>query len=43
MNPMTHSQLLKGFKCEPEWKAVEEGKVKARSLAHNILRVKRAC
>jgi len=40
---MTHSQFLKGFKCEPKWKAAEEGGVGARSLAHNTLRGRGAC
>jgi hypothetical protein len=40
---MTHSQLLKGPKCGSKWNTVEEGRVGARSLAHNTLRGKRAC
>ncbi len=40
---MTHSQLLKGFKCEPKQKTTEEGGVGARSLAHNTLRGRGAC
>jgi hypothetical protein len=34
-HPMTHSQLLKGLKCESKWKAAKKGGVGARSLAHN--------
>ncbi len=37
-----HSQLLEIFKCESKQKIAEEG-VKARSLAHNTLRGRRAC
>jgi hypothetical protein len=40
---MTHSQLLKGLKCEPKYKTAEEGGVGARSLAHNTLRGRGAC
>ncbi len=41
--PMTHSQLLEGFKCESKQKTMEEGRVGARSLAHNTLKGRRAC
>jgi hypothetical protein len=40
---MTHSQLLKGFKCESKWKTAEEGGVGMRSLAHNTWRGRGAC
>ncbi len=39
----THSQLLKGLKCEPKQKTTEEGGVGARSLAHNTLKGRGAC
>jgi len=40
---LTHSQLLEGLKNESKYKTTEEGGVEARSLAHNILRGRRAC
>ncbi len=40
---MTHSQLLKGLKCEPKQKTMEKGGVGTRSLAHNTLRGRGAC
>ncbi len=40
---MTHSQLLKIFKCESKQKITKEGRIEARSLAHNILRGRGAC
>ncbi len=41
--PLTHSQLLKGLKCEPKQKAAEKGGIGARSLAHNTLRGRGTC
>jgi len=38
-----HSQLFEGLKCESKYKAMEEGGVGARSLAHNTLRGRGAC
>jgi hypothetical protein len=40
---LTHSQLLKGFKCESKWKTAEEEGVGARSLAHNTFKGRGAC
>jgi hypothetical protein len=40
--PLTHSQLLEGFKCESKYNTIEEGRIGARSLTHNTLRGKRA-
>jgi hypothetical protein len=40
---LTHSQLLKGLKCEFKWKTTEEGGVGARPLTHNTLRGRGAC
>jgi len=38
-----HSQLLKGFNCEPKYNITKEGGVGACSLAHNTLRGRGAC
>jgi hypothetical protein len=40
---LTHSQLFEGLKSESKYKIAEGGGVGARSLAHNILRGRRAC
>ncbi len=40
---LTHSQLLKGFKCGSKWNTAEEGGVGACSLTHNTLKGRGAC
>jgi hypothetical protein len=35
---MTHPQLLKRLKCESKWETMKVGGIRARSLAHGILR-----
>ncbi len=40
---LTDSQLLERLKCEFKQKTTEEGRLEARSLAHNTLRGKGAC
>jgi len=43
LDGLTHSQLLKGLKCESKWKTSEEGGIGTHSLAHNTLRDRGAC
>jgi len=40
---LTHSQLLARLKSESKYKTTKGGGVRARSLAHNTLRGRRAC